>query len=253
MEQDKELEISPHNPETSEIVWKFVIWIIVWVVVVAVIFFLLIFTAWIFEWSNKSIWWHTSTVNPLIPLILLAVTFFTTVIWNIIVSWIYNVIYPWKYYDLWKMIKLVVINNILLFIIFIFLYLLFSSEIKNLYYIVWFHIIFSVFITSTNQEILSNPNYAWVHLVWTSFWLIISFLVFWIIHKIYFSNVTNNLHYLILVPPMISFTLIPLCHWIWEKIYYAFYEMGNNFLYLPSINDILVDEDEVTDTNVDIS
>jgi hypothetical protein len=46
--------------------------------------------------------------------------------------------------------------------------------------------------------------------------------------------------------------VIPFISTLWEKIYYKFYEMGSDFLYIPSISEVLVDEEEVDEVNVDI-
>jgi hypothetical protein len=37
---------------------------------------------------------------------------------------------------------------------------------------------------------------------------------------------------------------------VFEKIYYKLYEVGNDFLYVPSISEVLVDEEEVDEVNV---
>lgn len=46
--------------------------------------------------------------------------------------------------------------------------------------------------------------------------------------------------------------LIPFFHSLREKIYYKFFENGNNFLFLPSLSDIISSEENVT-TNDDIT
>lgn len=54
-----------------------------------------------------------------------------------------------------------------------------------------------------------------------------------------------KLYYLMLLPAILSYTVIPLVHSIWEKIYYKFYEMGNNFFYIPSLSEVTYADDEV--------
>ncbi|MBP7007871.1 hypothetical protein KBB05_04060 [Patescibacteria group bacterium] len=39
-----------------------------------------------------------------------------------------------------------------------------------------------------------------------------------------------------------SYTLIPLCYCLREKLYYKFYEMGNNFFFVPSLSDVVYDQ-----------
>ena len=40
-----------------------------------------------------------------------------------------------------------------------------------------------------------------------------------------------------ILPPVLAYALIPLGSGIWEKIYYKFYELGNNGFYIPSISE----------------
>jgi hypothetical protein len=39
------------------------------------------------------------------------------------------------------------------------------------------------------------------------------------------------------LPPILAYALIPLGSGIREKIYYKFYELGNNGFYIPSISE----------------
>jgi len=57
---------------------------------------------------------------------------------------------------------------------------------------------------------------------------------------------------LISLPPAVVFFLIPLIDSLRTFIYYKlFYENGNNFLYIPSLEEVMVDEEEVEQVNVD--
>lgn len=57
---------------------------------------------------------------------------------------------------------------------------------------------------------------------------------------------------MLLIPAILGYMLIPFFHSLREKIYYKFYENGNNFLFLPSLSDIISSEENVT-TNDDIT
>ncbi len=61
--------------------------------------------------------------------------------------------------------------------------------------------------------------------------------------------------YIILLPSMIGYICIPFFHALWEKIYYKFYENGNDFLYLPTLQEITQQENltSQTTTNSDIT
>lgn len=64
-----------------------------------------------------------------------------------------------------KMISLILFANIILFIVFIGLYIIFSSSVTTLFFVLAAHIIFTVFVSYTLVEISTNPNYAAVHLI----------------------------------------------------------------------------------------
>jgi len=57
---------------------------------------------------------------------------------------------------------------------------------------------------------------------------------------------------MIALPSVLAYFFLPLCHGIWEKIYYKFYSMGNNFFYIPSLSEVLVDEEEDDTIEVDM-
>ena len=48
--------------------------------------------------------------------------------------------------------------------------------------------------------------------------------------------------YVLLLPPFIGYICIPFFHALWEKVYYKFYENGNDFLYLPTLQEINTQE-----------
>jgi hypothetical protein len=104
-------------------------------------------------------------INPLLPLILLVVAFLGTFIGSVILAGIYNLIFTEKYYDMSKMFSLTLFANIIVFMFFIGLYLLFANMIEPLFFVLAFHIIFTVFLSIALIEISTNPNYAAVHLL----------------------------------------------------------------------------------------
>ncbi|MEI7477490.1 MAG: hypothetical protein WCJ81_03020 [bacterium] len=62
--------------------------------------------------------------------------------------------------------------------------------------------------------------------------------------------------YIILLSPVIGYICIPFFHAIWEKIYYKFYENGNDFLYLPTLQEITqqesVTQQDVTNNDITV-
>ena len=57
---------------------------------------------------------------------------------------------------------------------------------------------------------------------------------------------------LVSLPPVLAYFCLPLFHSAWEKVYYKFYSMGNNFFYIPSLSEVMVDAEENDEVEVDI-
>jgi len=57
---------------------------------------------------------------------------------------------------------------------------------------------------------------------------------------------------LLALPPVLAYFCLPLLHSTWEKIYYKFYSMGNNFFYIPSLNEVMIDSEEDDDVEVEM-
>jgi hypothetical protein len=109
-----------------------------------------------------------SSVNPLLPLILIIIAFIATFIGNVMLAGIYNLFYPTKYYDLGKMFSNSLLSNVIVFFVFMPLYLLFYNDIQSLFTILAIHILFSIFTSYTHIEFLTNPNYGSSHLIGTT-------------------------------------------------------------------------------------
>jgi len=115
-----------------------------------------------------------------------------------------------------------------------------------LFLILIFHVLFSTYAVYTSYDIVSNPNYSPVYLLWNTIGFFVSLFVIAIIFKV--INVTQNpsaVAYILIAPIVIVYVLLALIPSLWEKIYYKFYEVWNNFLYVPSLDEILVDEEEL--------
>lgn len=244
---DRWVIIEPNNPSGWEIVAKTLIWFAIWIILAILVFIILILVWKILKEAFES------NSNPLLPFILIIIAFICSLVWNIIISWVYNLFFPNKYYDLWKMFSLTLIVNILLFFIIAPLYIIFFNEIKSLFIILAFNIIFSVFFSSSIIEFITNPNYAWAYMIWTTIWLCITISLFLIIYKFSYviSGIDSKTEILLVTPPIMAYTLMPLLSNVWQKLYYKFYQMWNNFLYIPSIQEVLVDEDEMDEVNVE--
>ena len=125
--------------------------------------------------------------------------------------------------------------------------MMFYENINTLFYVLGFHIIFAIFISYCQGEFVTNPNYSASHMLGSMIGAIIAVLAFAVVAKSLQGN--QNM---LLIPSILGYMLIPFFHALWEKIYYKLYENGNNFLFLPSLSDIISSEENVT-TNDDIT
>lgn len=66
-------------------------------------------------------------------------------------------------------------------------------------------------------------------------WFALAFLAYALIYKMSGSAAVQQKIYLfMLLPPILGYTLIPFGAGLREKVYYKFYELGNNGFYVPS-------------------
>lgn len=151
-----------------------------------------------------------------------------------------------------KMFSLTLFANIIVFMFFIGLYLLFANMIEPLFFVLAFHIIFTVFLSIALIEISTNPNYAAVHLLGAAIGLVLAILIFAIAYKFIDINEGSSVNVLLSLPPVLAYCFVPFWHGLREKIYFKFYEAGNNFFYIPSLNEVLVDEQEVDEVEVNM-
>ncbi len=256
---NKSLIIEPNHSSWREVTGKFIIWLVVWAIISALLFIILSFVWSVF---TESMWqaWEFVKSNPILPLLLLLIWFLSSFIGNLSIAWIYGMFFGQRYYKTGKTMWLLLLTNGLLFVIFAPIYLIFSSDINTLFIILSFHIMLSTFLSANQNEIVANPNYSASSLVWTTIGFAVTILIYSLIRKSATTWWTQEkLYILLLLPPIISFSIIPLWLWIREKIYYRMYEIWNNGFFTPSIqeNEETQEEfvspiDEDSDINIDL-
>ncbi len=246
------LDTSPHNPSGREMLVKWFLWLIIGTVIAFLVFIVLVLVGWIIEQAlATSLSWEWS-VNPLFPLILMVIAFLGTFIGNLILTGTLNLIYTTKYYDMAKMFSITLLINVLVFIFFIPIYLLFVGTIEPLMLILSFHVIMAVFMCYCGIEITTNPNYAASSLVWSVWGLSVAVFIFALAFKLINVNWGQQVNILLALPPVLAYLCIPFFQTVWEKVYYKFYSMWNNFLYIPSLHEVMVDAEDTSDINVDL-
>lgn len=246
------IELEPANPSRWQVFMKTWLWLIVGVFIAFLVFVILLLVGGVVQEALAERIIGGDGINPLLPLILLVVAFLGTFIWSVILAGIYNLIFTEKYYDMSKMFSLTLFANIIVFMFFIGLYLLFANMIEPLFFVLAFHIIFTVFLSIALIEISTNPNYAAVHLLGAAIGLVLAILIFAIAYKFIDINEGSSVNVLLSLPPVLAYCFVPFWHGLREKIYFKFYEAGNNFFYIPSLNEVLVDEQEVDEVEVNM-
>ena len=226
-EMTTNLTEKPDQSSWWEIFGKIFIWIIIWAVI-SWLLFIILTAVW---WSLTEETWK----NPILPLLLIVSWFLTSFIWNLWIAGLYSLFFSKKYHNMNKSIWILLLTNWLLFIFLLPIYITFNWDTTRLLTILWFHIVVATFLSSQQIENLRNPNYSPSSLIWNTFSLAITMLIYWIVWKL--SNlwdIKNQIYLLLLLPPILSFWIMPLWLGIWNMIYYKFFEVWNNPFYAES-------------------
>jgi hypothetical protein len=148
------------------------------------------------------------------------------------------------------MFGLLFLTNGILFFFLAPIYIVFSSQIDVLFLILGFHVLFSVFTSAAQIEFSTNPNYSASALMGNVLGFVIAFLAYCLIYKMSGSaEIQQKIYLFMLLPPILGYTLVPFGSGIREKIYYKFYEMGNNGLYIPSTTGAEEEDESVPGTS----
>lgn len=226
---------TPSNLTGRQLVAKVMIGLAIGGIIAALLFIVVSFIGTMFTAAFGQQTAEFASVNPLLPIILLFIGFISTFIGNIAVAGIYSLFYSNRYYDATKMFGLLFLTNGILFFILAPIYILFGSQIETLFVILWFHVLFSVFVSASQIEFTSNPNYSWSALMGNILWFAFALLMYGLCYKLSsWSTPQQKIYLFMLLPPIVGYMLIPLGASIREKVYYKFYELGNNGFYIPS-------------------
>jgi len=244
----------PINPTGISMLAKLLIGFFIWLIFSALVFIVFIWLGWTISQAIRN---STQSIgfSPLVWLSFMWIALIASIWWSLVISIIYNALRPDDYYDIKLMSSGILTTNLLLLVIFLFFYVFVGSvlqDIKLLFIVFGFHLAFSIFISFVIMDSTKNPNYSAVYVIWNAFGFIIALLLFFVIFSLYSWKVWSEAKNILFYPPILSFSIIPFIATLWEKIYYRFYEMWSDFLYIPSISEVLVDEEEVDEVNVDI-
>ncbi len=218
------------NAPSDVTLWSFFgkifIWVAVWLCIVALLFWTLTAIGWL----TVSEDWNASTV---LKIMLAVVWFIVQFVWALALALMYNIFFSKRYYNFGKMVWLIFASSIIFFLFFLLIYLLFE-DINNLYFVLWFQVIFWLYISLNLIDFLSQPNYSASSLLGNTLWCILTILVYILF------NQNSNLSYVFnsLFAVIFSYSLMIFWAWLWDAIYYKFYEWWNNPFYLPSLNEL---------------
>jgi len=250
------IAIAPNTLTNRQLLGKTGLWLLIGIMIAFLLFLLLSFLGSIFTDALQAS--DFITPSPLLPLFMLFIGFLITVIGNMIVAALYNLFYSNIYYDATKMIALLLLTNGILFMILAPIYVAFFNQSETLFLILGFHILFSIFLSSNQIEFFANPNYAASNIIGNTCGFALSILIYGLIYKssVAYSSQTaqQSVYLLMLFPSILWFSLTPLSLGIWQKIYFKFYELGNNGFYIPSLAEVISEEpqiDEDGETNVE--
>ena len=205
---------------------KILLGIVVWICVAALLFATL-----------SALWWLGKSedgANSIIWIILPVVGFIVGFVWNLALALLYNTFFSKRYYSFWKMAGLIFTSSLIIFIFFIVPYLLFNNMWTQ-YMLLWFQIILELFIAKNLMDFLSQPNYSASSLMWNTLWAILAVIA----HVLIIKVIGDDLNILLIIASsMFAYILTAIWSWIWDAIYYKFYEWWNNPFYLPSLNEL---------------
>ncbi len=235
MEETTLLDIAPDNPSGWAVIAKTIIGFVMGAIISAMIFIIMTLL-------GKDLF--LGGVSIIVPIILALVAFVGTFIGNSAIGWAYNLFYSYKYYDFGKMFSFILIANSVLLLLITPIYFIMGAWGDAPFLVLAFHILFSIFVTQTLIEGFANPNYSGSALIGTLIAFAISVIIYLLVYQITYTN-PDKLLFLVTTPAVVGYTLLPLFHSMWEKIYYKFYEVGNNFLYIPTQSEVTVKEDDM--------
>ncbi len=223
---------APNDISVWSFFGKIFIGVVIWICVAALLFGVL-----------TAFWWMSGNdngqVNPILGILLPVVWFIVTFVWNLVLALMYSMFFSKRYYNFGKMFWLIFVSSLILLVFFFIIYALYS-DINELYLILWLQIAFSLYISLNLMDFLSQPNYSASSLMWNTLWCVLAVVAhLWIMNVMvkWWSN-SQDVIMPTIISSVITYGVMILGAWIWDALYYKFYEWWNNPFYLPSLNEL---------------
>lgn len=237
--------IEPPHPGWWQIIWKTMIWLLTWVLISFLVFVII---------SALGSDFFTSWATLFLAMVFMLVACIVTIIGTAIIAGTLNIVFGSDYYDFWKMLWFSVLANGILVLLFAPVYLTLSGSVNTLLLVLAFHIIFWFFISYSLIEFTTNANYAWSSLIGTLFGFGLTMMTYLLVYNMtpHDDSMGNTIYVLMLLPFIMSYTVIPLCHGIWSGIYYGIFSGGSNPFYIAPLNEIGQATEEDNTVNVQL-
>lgn len=239
---------APYNPSISVIIGKTMIWLMIGVIVSMIIFAITILFGNTMTEIIKWLWQLAESSGPLLWMIMLIIAFLSSMVGNMLVSFIYGIAYGGVYPWVGKLTTYALIANVILFLMLAPLYAIMYQSVSSLFMVLGFHTIFSVFVVSVMNETSIDSHYSLSSLVWGIFGMSGVVLMFMLVYKFVIINAidignaatSNQIKIMLSIPALLAYSLMPLAHGIWQKIYSWLYDMWSNFLYASAWSERVV-------------
>ena len=236
--------LEPYNPSGGQIAAKVFIWLIVGILIALLLFVVV---------SALGMDFFQEETGIFLSLLLVLLVCMVTVIASTVTAGIYNMIFSSDYYDFGKMFGMTIIAHSLLFLLMVPLYLMFNNEMSSLLLIVALHMSFASFVGQFLVESLTSPNYTSSWFIGLLLWYMMSIIIYL---AMYTSDAVTDTSYTLylslLLPAILAYTLMPLCHSIWSKLYYGLYSAGSNPLYIANPDDVSLSSTETDSVNISL-
>ena len=243
---------NPINTSNMALLIKLIIWIVIWVLIALIVFIMFIFLGATISEAIRNSANHLA-FSPIVWLAFMWIGLIGTLLGNLTMSFVYNVIWPEDYYDIKLISSAILVVNLLLLLPFLFLYFFTGTvlqDINMLFVVFAFQLTFSTYVSVMTMDVVKQPNYSLLYIIWDSTGFILTLLIFFVIFTLSSSDVGQVEKNVLFFPSILAFSIIPFIGTLFEKFYYKLYEVGNDFLYVPSLSEVLVDEEEVDEVNV---
>lgn len=233
--------LEPYNPSGGQMIGKMFIWLVVGILLALLLFVIV---------SALGMDFFQEETGIFLSLLLVLLACMVTVIAATVTAGIYNLIFSSDYYDFGKMFGFILIAQSIIFVLMVPIYFLFSADISSLLLIVALHISFWWLMSQFLIESLNSPNYSPSHSIGVVIGYMLTLIIYLMMYKNGNETPSYQIYISLLLPSIIGYTLMPLCHSIRSKLYYGIYSAGANPLYIPHPQDVSVSTTESDEVNI---